>query len=108
MSVNGRWRFGSNRPLVGYLGGDRDGRFFVTSERNATRVPTYSRIDARVDRAYHWGGKRVTVFAEVANLMNRRNTRQVPPFIDFESGEAFEPYREMFPFLPSIGATIEF
>ena len=107
-SVNARWRFGSNLPIAGYLEGQSDGRYFVTADRNSSRVPAYSRLDVRVDRTYQWGSRRVTLFAEVANLLNRQNVRQVPPFIDFQSRQAFEPLQKMFPFLPSIGATLEF
>ena len=88
-SVNARWRFGSNRPFAGYLDGPLGGPFVVTPSRNALRVPAYSRVDARVDHTYQRGRARVTLFAEVANLLNRENQRQVPPFIDFSSGEAF-------------------
>lgn len=107
MSVNARWRFGSNRPITGYTEGRPDGRFFVGTARNSTPVPAYSRLDMRVDR-YRWGSRRLTLFGEVANLLNRENFRQVPPVVDFRSGQAFEPLQSMFPLLPSIGGTLEF
>ena len=108
MSVNSRWRFGSNRPIAGYLESLPDGRFFVGAARNAARVPAYFRWDVRVDRTYTWGSRRLTLFGEVANLLDRENFRQVPPLIDFRTGEAFEPLQSMFPILPSVGATLEF
>jgi hypothetical protein len=52
--------------------------------------------------------RRLTLFGEVANVLNRENFRQVPPFVDFRSGQAFEPFQSMFPILPSVGATLEF
>jgi hypothetical protein len=107
-SVNARWRFGSNRPIAGYLERLPDGRFFVGAQRNAARVPVYSRVDVRVDRTYRWGSRRLTLFAEVANVVDRENFRQVLPFVDFRTGEAFGPLQPMFPILPSIGATLEF
>jgi hypothetical protein len=108
MSVNARWRFGSNRPIVGYIDRKPDGQFFVDSARNATSVPVFSRLDARVDRTYWWSSRRLTLFAEVANLLNRENFRQVPPSVDSRSGQVFGPLRSMFPIVPSIGATLEF
>jgi carboxypeptidase family protein/TonB-dependent receptor-like protein len=108
MSVNARWRFGSNRPIAGYIDREPNGDFLVGSARNAIRVPAYSRLDARVDRTYRWGSRRLTLFAEVANFLNRENFRQVPPSIDIRSGEAFGPLASMFPIVPSIGATLEF
>ena len=72
------------------------------------RKPVLVGLDVRVDRTYQWGSRRVTLFAEVANLLDRQNVRQVPPFIDFQSRQAFEPFKKMFPLLPSIGAALEF
>ncbi len=62
----------------------------------------------RIGRTYDWGSRRVTLFGEVANLLNRENFRQVPPGVDFRSGLAFDPLQPMFPIVPSIGATLEF
>ena len=108
MSVNTRWRYGSNRPIAGFIEQRANGLFFVSATRNAARVPAYSRLDVRVDRTYDWGSRRVTLFGEVANLLNRENFRQNPPGIDFRSGRAFGPLQPMFPIVPSIGATLEF
>ena len=108
MSVNTRWRYGSNRPIAGFLERRANGLFFVSAERNATRVPAYSRLDLRVDRTYDWGSRRVTLFGEVANLLNRENFRQNPPGINFRTGQVFGPLDAMFPIVPSIGATLEF
>jgi outer membrane receptor for ferrienterochelin and colicin len=107
-SVNSRWRLGSNRPIAGYLERLSDGRFFVGGARNAARAPVYSRWDARVDHTYRWGSHRVTLFGEVANLLNRDNFRQVPPIVILATRQAFGPLQSMFPILPSIGATLEF
>lgn len=107
-SVNARWRFGSNRPFAGYLDGPAGGPYLVTPTRNVLRVPAYSRLDARVDHTYQRGRSRITLFAEVANLLNRTNVRQVPPYVDFSSGEAFGLFQRTFPWLPSLGATLEF
>ena len=108
MSVNTRWRYGSNRPIAGFIERRANGLFFVSTERNATRVPAYSRLDVRVDRTYDWSSRRVTLFAEVANLLNRENFRQDPPGINFRTGQVFGPLDPMFPIVPSIGATLEF
>ena len=108
MSVNARWRFGSNRPITGYIDRAPDGEFAVGSVRNATRLPAYSRLDARMDRTYAWRSRRLTLFAEVANVLNRENFRQVPPSIDARTGFVYDPLRTMFPIVPSVGATLEF
>ena len=107
MSVNARWRFGSNRPIAGYIERRAAGEFFVGPVRNAFRVPVYSRLDARVDRTYQWGARRLTLFAEVINVLNRENLRQVPPGID-GSGQVYDVFNTMFPIVPSVGVTLEF
>jgi len=55
-----------------------------------------------------WGGRRLTLFGEVINVLNRENLRQVPPGIDGRTGRAFEPLDVMFPIVPSVGVTLEF
>jgi hypothetical protein len=82
--------------------------YFVSASRNTVRVPVYSRLDIRADRTYQWGGRRLTLFGEVINVLNRENLRQVPPGIDGRTGRAFEPLGVMFPIVPSVGVTLEF
>ena len=107
-SVNARWRLGTNHPVMGYVDERPDSRFVVGAARNATRLPTYSRVDARIDRAYRWSSRRLTLFGEVANILNRENFRQRPSGVDFRSGEVRQLLQPMFPIVPSIGATLEF
>ena len=107
-SVNARWRYGSNRPIVGYVDRDVAGLYAVGASRNATRVPAYARLDARVDHTYRWGARRLTMFGEVANITNRRNYRQIPPSLAAGTGQTLDLFRTMFPILPSVGATLEF
>lgn len=108
MSVNARWRYGSNRPIVGYFEQRPADEFFVGAARNAVRVPGYSRLDARFDRTYQWGARRLTLFAEVINVLNRENLRQVPPGIDRRTRQVFDPLKSMLPLVPSVGLTVEF
>jgi hypothetical protein len=65
-------------------------------------------VDARIDRRYRWGSRHVTLFGEVANILNGDNVRQIPPFVDFRTGKAVGLFRPMFPLVPSVGATLEF
>lgn len=108
MSINTRWRYGSNRPITGYIERHADGQHFVNATRNAARLPVYARLDARVDRTYRWANRRLTLFGEVANITSRENLRQIPPFVDFRTGQAFDLFRTMFPVVASVGATLEF
>lgn len=106
-SVSARWRYGSNRPIAGYLERGPEGRQFVGSHRNSLRVPAYARLDLRADRTYRWGKHRVTWFAEVANVLDRDNFAQVPPDVASQTGEAFDKLRPLFPLVPSLGIALE-
>jgi hypothetical protein len=108
MSANARYRYGSNRPLLGYFDRRAAGQFFVGTARNTIRVPAYSRLDVRLDRTYRWGDRRLTVFGEVTNLLGRENLRQVPPFVSTRTGQVFGTFDTMFPTIPSVGVTVEF
>ena len=56
-------RVGSNFPIPGYYA-SRDGAYFVTDVRNTERLPVYSRLDLRANRAFNWSRRRLTLFAE--------------------------------------------
>src|SRR5262249_57909910 len=64
-SVSTRYRYGSNYPLVGYIGEPKaslgpdqivDGHpifLGLSSERNTLRLPAYSRLDVRADPPFN-------------------------------------------------------
>jgi hypothetical protein len=106
-SVAGRYRFGSNFPLGGYLVPDGD-IHRLTDARNAGRLPAYSRLDIRGDRAFTFRRRRVTVFAEIVNVLNRGNVRVQSGGIDVVSGAVYRATEKLFPILPSAGVLIEF
>jgi hypothetical protein len=58
--------------------------------RRGSRLPAYMRLDARVQRTYFSGRHGATLFAQVSNLLDRRNTvtvyRAVPPGMNDASG----------------------
>jgi carboxypeptidase family protein/TonB-dependent receptor-like protein len=100
-------RIGSNFPLPGYYE-RRDGLYYVTSVRNETRLPAYARLDLRANRTFSWSRRRVTVFAEVINVLNRSNVRFQPPSIDTRTRQATNLFETMLPVIPSAGVLIEF
>jgi TonB dependent receptor/TonB-dependent Receptor Plug Domain/CarboxypepD_reg-like domain len=106
-NVSGRFRAGSNVPLVGYLRQNSD-RYFLTSMRNELRLPTYSRLDLRATRTYEVAEGRLSLFVEVINLYNRRNLRARSIRLNSRRMEAFNVTEEMFPILPSVGVMVEF
>jgi hypothetical protein len=100
-------RIGSNFPIPGYYA-SRDGAYFVTDVRNTDRLPVYSRLDLRANRTYNWSRRRLTLFAEVINVLNRDNVRFIPPGINVTTRTATQPFDSMLPIIPSLGVLIEF
>ncbi len=118
-SISARYRYGSNYPMRGYIGepsaalgqrplvDDRPLFYGLSSERNTLRLPAYSRLDVRADRAFTWSGRRLVVFVDVANVLNRTNLRNASYFVD-RAGRVFETTESLMPIVPSGGLVIEF
>jgi hypothetical protein len=119
-SIGAKYRYGSNYPLLGYIGeqpaapgapalfGGEQPLFYGLSEtRNGLRLPAYSRLDVRMDRTFMIGDRRLTLFGEVANVLNRRNLRNVPYGVG-PTGLVFGPTDSLMPIVPSAGIVIEF
>ena len=118
-SVGAKFRYGSNYPITGYiepasnlpaqppLFGGRTLFYTIGEARNTLRLPAYARLDVRADRAMTVAGRRVTVFAEVANVLNRRNERNVPYSID-RNGRVTGVTDALLPIVPSAGFVVEF
>lgn len=118
-SVSARYRYGSNYPMIGYIGEPRpalgsappvDGRplfYGLTSRRNTLRLPAYSRLDFRADRAFNWSGRRLILFVDVANILNRENLRNASYSVD-RAGRVFETTESLMPLVPSGGFVFEF
>jgi hypothetical protein len=54
-----------------------------------------------------WSRRRITLFAEVANALNRENMRNVPYGVD-RAGRVYGPLDSLLPIVPSAGVLIEF
>jgi hypothetical protein len=119
-SVGAKFRYGSNYPITGYVGeqpmsraapplfGGRQPLFYgLTDVRNTLRLPAYARLDVRADRVTSVAGRRVTLFAEVANVLNRRNERNVPYSVD-RNGRISGVTDSLMPIVPSAGFVVEF
>ena len=100
-------RFGSNFPIPGYYA-RQDGGYVVTDARNTARLPAYGRLDLRANRAFTWSRRRLTLFAEVINVLNRDNVRFNPPGVNTVTRAASSPFDSMLPIVPSVGVMIEF
>ena len=118
-SVSSRFRYGSNYPIAGYIGPAQtslgtnpliDGRPLfssLASDRNTLRLPAYSRLDVRADRAFNWSGRRLVLFVDVANVLNRTNLRNSSYSFD-RFGRVFETTESLMPIVPSGGFVFEF
>ncbi len=106
-SVSAKLRVGSNVPAPGYYA-SRDDGYVLSSTRNDVRVPVYSRLDLRANRTFNWSRKRLTLFAEVTNVLNRDNVRFTPPGINTRTGQVNGLFETMIPLVPSAGILIEF
>ena len=98
---------GSNFPIPGYYS-EAGGEYFVSDSRNDVRLPIYARLDLRANRTFNWSRKRLTLFAEVINVLNRDNLRFDPPSINPITRRATGLFETMLPILPSAGVLIEF
>ncbi|MCI0389454.1 MAG: TonB-dependent receptor [Acidobacteria bacterium] len=95
-NLSGQWRYGSGLPMVGFFR-EVDGRQIIGSERNTVRLPDYSRLDLRVNKAFYFKRSKLTLSGEVINVFARDNFRQ-------ENRRR----ERLLPFLPSIGVAFEF
>jgi hypothetical protein len=106
-SVSGKLRMGSNFPAPGYYT-EVDGKFYVSDTRNEVRLPSFARLDLRINRTFTWSDRRLTLFAEVINVLNRENVRYHPPSINGQTFEARRLFESLLPVVPSAGVLIEF
>ena len=118
-SVSARYRYGSNYPIAGYIGlpspaqgqptriDDQPLFYGLSAERNTVRLPAYSRLDVRADRAFTWSRRRLVVFVEVGNILNHENLRNTSYSID-RGGRVFDTTESAMPIVPSGGLVIEF
>ena len=106
-NLSSEWRYGSGQPVPGFFGQDSAG-YFLTSQRNQTRLPLYSRVDVRLSKAFLFSKWKLTVTGEVLNLLNHNNLRYAG--FDFYSfnGRVFGQLDRVLPIVPSAGVVIEF
>jgi hypothetical protein len=107
VSFSARFRAGSNFPTAGYWD-QRGGVYYLGAERNTLRIPAYSRLDVRMNRAFAWERKRLTLFLEAINLLNADNVRFQLPSVNRRTLEATNLYEGMVPLIPSFGVLVEF
>jgi hypothetical protein len=76
--------------------------------RNSERAPLYRSVDLRVERRFAFNASSVSVFFEVANLLNRANACCSAYEIDDETGGLELEGRSYVPRIPSLGFVWQF
>ncbi|MBA2305934.1 MAG: carboxypeptidase regulatory-like domain-containing protein [Acidobacteria bacterium] len=106
VSFSGKARVGSNVPAPGYYR-EADGLVYLSSRRNEVRLPVYSRVDFRANRTFNWSRRRMTMFVEIMNALNRDNVRFNPPGLNTQTRQVRNIYERMIPIIPSLGVLFE-
>jgi hypothetical protein len=108
-NFSGGWRYGSGVPWIGFL--QREGETIsFGSQRNQIRVPDYSRVDLRANKAFLFKKWKLTVSGEVLNVLRHKNLYNVEsnPVRFRTTGRFISGLRDSFSILPSLGLAIEF
>ncbi|HXW06621.1 MAG TPA: TonB-dependent receptor [Vicinamibacterales bacterium] len=105
-SVSAKLRVASSFPIPGYYE-RRDGGIWVAAERNLERLPVYARLDVRANHAFHFDQRRLTLFVEIVNLLDRENFAVDRPYVN-DDGRVVKVMHSLFPFLPSAGFMVDF
>jgi len=112
--LSGKFNYESNFPVVGFFQGDpaasdQKANFTLTSQRNQLRVPTFTRLDTRLNKAYYRKRTKITLDVEIDNMLDHKNWRYFGlQQYDFSTGKATMRRGNMLPILPSAGVTVEF
>jgi outer membrane receptor for ferrienterochelin and colicin len=106
-NLSSAWRYGSGEPVPGFYRKVGQG-FFLSNERNTVRLPVYSRLDLRINKAFLFKKWKLTFNGELINALNRDNLR----YAGFEffggDGRVFGQLDRLIPRLPSVGVVVEF
>ena len=107
LNVSSKYRYGSNFPIAGFFR-QQGGAYFLSDQRNQLRVPSYSRLDLRLNKSFHFDRLKLTIYGEVLNVTRRTNYR-------FNGINSIRPTGEVrladdssLPILPIAGLTVEF
>jgi hypothetical protein len=108
VNLSGRWTYGSGFPIPGFYR-QVQATYFLAPDRNGLRIKAYQRADARINKAFVYARRKLTLFAEVVNLTNRTNRNyDSPGSYDSRTGRANLNFLNLFPVLPSAGILVEF
>jgi len=96
-------------PWRGFL--EQSGsEFFIGDQRNTVRLPYYSRVDLRANKAFLFKKWKLTLSGELLNVQNRKNVFDIrsDPVRIKSRGRAFYGLTDLMPIVPSIGVAFDF
>lgn len=106
LNLSAKFRYGSSFPVAGFLL-VQGARVLLSKERNTLRLPVYSRLDFRVNKAFNFDRWKMTLYGEVLNVLNRKNIRYTTHIDTINRSAGFDR-ESMFPLLPIAGLRVEF
>ncbi len=103
VNLSVRYSYGSNFPIAGFFS-QRNGQYFLSQERNAARLPVFSRADFRLNKQFERKKWRGVLFFEVMNLFNTNN-RTFDSYNGYNTrtGVASISLLRLFPIVPGAG-----
>jgi hypothetical protein len=114
VNLSGKFNYESNFPVVGFFQGnsaanDQTAYFTLSEQRNQLRVPAFSRLDTRLNKAFNYKHSKLTMDVEIDNMLDHKNWRYFGlQQYDFSTGQAKLRRGNLLPILPSAGFTFEF
>jgi TonB dependent receptor-like, beta-barrel/Carboxypeptidase regulatory-like domain/TonB-dependent Receptor Plug Domain len=106
-NVSSAWRYGSGEPVPGFFR-QVGQEYFLSNERNATRLTVYSRVDVRLNKAFLFKKWKLTLNGELINVLDHENLRYAGFDFFGSDGRVFGHLDRVIPRLPSAGVVVEF
>jgi outer membrane receptor protein involved in Fe transport len=106
LNVSTKFRYGSNFPAAGFLLVNGESAS-LSDQRNQSRIPAYRRLDLRTNKAFNFDRWKLTLYAEVLNVLGRKNLRYEISVDTVNRRLSFDT-ATMFPRLPIAGLRVEF
>jgi hypothetical protein len=107
VNLSARWTYGSGFPYPGFLR-MQNGLYYLADQPNQLRLPSYERLDWRVNKSWTKDKFKLTLYGEVINLTNRDNYRfESLNSYNSRTGQANITRDKLFMILPSAGLVFE-
>ncbi|HMF99432.1 MAG TPA: TonB-dependent receptor [Vicinamibacterales bacterium] len=109
INLSGRYGYAAGAPIPGFFSitdfVTEDS--VVTEPRNVSRLPSYQRLDVRLNKSFVHDKWKMTMYAEALNATNHRNLRYMGIGGDYIS-HAWARLGSTAPLLPSVGLAVDF